>query len=243
MLVALGMILLVPSLSTFSMQQVQELSITLSLSGISLVLLLTTLLLGSSSIFRDVERRYVASVLTLPMQRYSYLLAKFISIAFFLVVAGTLLALCACVVIKLASMQYPSEFAIPWMTILLAIAGDVFKYILLASLALLFSAISTSFFLPFFGTVALYFCGSASQEVFEFVTGEFGKGMNPLSQTVIKAVYYVLPNFSAFDYKVHAIYALPVPYVPVLLTLLYAVLYTAIFFGLAIWAFNRRQFS
>ena len=39
LLVAVGMILLIPALSSFSMQQTQELAITLSLSGISFVLL------------------------------------------------------------------------------------------------------------------------------------------------------------------------------------------------------------
>ncbi|MGA2152083.1 MAG: ABC transporter permease, partial [Geobacteraceae bacterium] len=67
--VAAVMLLLVPSLSTFSMRQVQELAITLSLSSISLVLLVLALLLGSSAVWRDIERRYTASILALPVSR------------------------------------------------------------------------------------------------------------------------------------------------------------------------------
>ena len=79
--------------------------------------------------------------------------------------------------------------------------------------------------------------------MFEFVSGEFGQGIPPVSQAVIKAVYYILPNFSAFDFKVYAIYALPVSGDSVLLTVMYGALYTAIMLGLSFWSFNRRQFS
>ena len=243
MLSAIGMILLVPSLSTFSMQQTQELAITLSLSGISFVLLMITLLLGTSSIFRDIDRRYIVSVLSLPLSRTSYLVAKFLSIVVFLLCAGVVLALGAFLVIHLVAAQTPSAVAVPWLTIALAIVSDIFKYILLSSVALLLSSVSTSFFLPFFGVVAIYFCGSASQGVFEFVSGEFGKGIHPLSQAMIKAVYYILPNFSAFDFKVQAIYALPVPQDSILQLLLYGFFYTGVLLGLSFWSFNRRQFS
>lgn len=243
LLVAVGMILLIPALSSFSMQQTQELAITLSLSGISFVLLLLTLLLGTSSIYRDVERRYVASVLSLPLKRTSYLMAKFLSVAAFLLLTGVVLSIGASLVIAMIAQKFPSEVAVPWLTIILAIAGDIFKYVLLSSVALLLSSVSTSFFLPFFGTLAIYFCGSASQEVFEFVSGEFGQGIHPISQAMIKAVYYILPNFSAFDFKVYAIYALPVSQDSLLLLILYGFFYVAIMLGLAFWSFNRRQFS
>ncbi len=55
--VALLLFLLVPVFSLFSMRQVQELSVTLCLSALSLVLLVLSVLLGASSIWRDIERR------------------------------------------------------------------------------------------------------------------------------------------------------------------------------------------
>ena len=78
--IALAMILLVPAFSSFSMRQVQELSITLSLSSVSLILLVITLLLGASSIWRDIEKRYTTSILTLQISRAAFLLSKFFSI-------------------------------------------------------------------------------------------------------------------------------------------------------------------
>jgi ABC-type transport system involved in multi-copper enzyme maturation permease subunit len=239
--VAAVMLLLVPSLSAFSMRQVQELAITLSLSSISLVLLVLSLLLGASAVWRDVERRYTSSTLTLPVSRAIYLLAKFTSSGVFIIVCGAVLGSAATVVIAVASTQYPSDLPIAWGNIMLAIGADLLKYLLLTAFAVLLSAVSTSFFLPFFGTLAIYLAGSASQEVFEYVTGQFGQHMHPLQVAAIKSVYYLLPNFAAFNFKVHAVYALPVSAKAVLFPLLYSVTYGGILLGVAIWAFNRRE--
>jgi ABC-type transport system involved in multi-copper enzyme maturation permease subunit len=237
----LVMLLLVPSLSSFSMRQMQEVSVTLSLSGVSLVLLVVTLLLGTSSIWRDVERRYTASILTLPVSRVTYLLAKYFSIALFLVGCALILAAVTAVVILIAAAQYPSDLPIAWGTIALAIAADVLKYLLLAAAAILLSAVSTSFFLPFFGTLAIYLAGSASQEVYEYVTGQFGQEFPARSLAVIKGIYYLLPNFAAFNFKVHAVYVLPVTAKAVLFPCVYAVTYTGLLLGLAVFVFNRRE--
>jgi ABC-type transport system involved in multi-copper enzyme maturation permease subunit len=239
--VAVVMLFMVPSLSSFSMRQVQELAITLSLSTVSAVLLVVTLLLGSSSVWRDIERRYTASILTLPVSRDSYLLAKFISIGLFIILTGIMLALASASMIALAATQYPSDIPLAWGNILLAIGADITKYILLASLTVLFSAVSTSFFLPFFVTLAIYLAGSASQEVYEYVSGQFATQIAPLQVNAIKAVYYLLPNFAAFNFKVHAVYALPVGAETILFPLGYAIIYGGVVLCAAIWAFNRRE--
>ncbi len=239
--VSVVMILLVPSLSSFSMRQVQELAITLSLSTVSLSLLILTLLLGASSIWRDVERRYTTSILTLPLSRSTYLLSRFASIAIFLVVTTLLLALGSFVVIKLAAASYPSDVPIHWGNIALALVANLFKYLLLAAFALLLSAVSTSFFLPFFGTVAIYLCGSASQEVYEYVSSQFGQGVSPLAAKAVTVTYYLIPNLAAYDFQIQAVYGLDIPLDGLALVVLYTFIYTGILLGLAVFAFNRRQ--
>jgi len=239
--VALVMLLLVPSFSSFSMRQVQEVSVTLSLSANSLLLLVVTLLLGTSSIWRDVEKRYTSSILTLPVSRTTYLLAKYFSITIFLSLCGLILFVVTAAVVPLAATQYASDLPIAWGTIALAIAADVLKCFLLSGVAILLSVVSTSFFLPFFGTFAIYLAGSASQEVFEYVSGEFGKELASSTLLMIKSIYYLLPNFAAFNFKVHAVYALPVNWGEIGFPLLYLVTYSGILLGLSVWAFNRRE--
>lgn len=235
------LILLVPVFSAFSMRQVQELAITVSLSAISFFLLVMAVLLGSSSIWRDVERRYTSSILTLPVSRRKYILSKYCGIAVFIACCGVLLGLVSVPVIQLSASTYPSDTPIQWLNIALAVGADIVKYLLVASLALFFSSLSTSFFLPFFATIAVYLAGTGSQEVFEYVSGQFGRELTPTSLAAIKGIYYLLPNFSAFNLKVQAIYGIPPAPEGLALTFLYGVVYISILLSLSVWVFTRRQ--
>jgi ABC-type transport system involved in multi-copper enzyme maturation permease subunit len=203
--------------------------------------LVVTLLLGASSIWRDIERRYTTSILTLPVSRAAFLLSKFISIALFLILCTLVLGLGSAVVIVLAAQSYPSDIPVHWSNIALVLAGDAFKYMLLAAFALLLSAVSTSFYLPFFGTLAIYLSGSASQEVFEYVSSEFGQGMSPFASKAVTVAYYLLPNLAAFDFQVQAVYGLAVPLEGFLLSVAYCLVYTGILLCLAVFVFGRRE--
>jgi Cu-processing system permease protein len=240
---SLFLLLLVFVFSSFSMRQVQELSITLSLSFISFILLLLSTLMGASSVWRDIEKRYSDSALGLPLSRTSYIVAKFFGIALFIMLCAAMLWIVACFVINISSATYPSKTPIHWLTIFTAIAADVLKYILLTAVALLFSSLSTSFFLPYFATISIYLAGSASQEVYEYVSGNFGKTLSLPAMWIIKGVYYLIPNFSAFNLKVQAIYGLPLATSGLALTFLYFLIYTSFLLLISVWIFSRRQLN
>ncbi len=239
--VAVVMLLLVPFLSSFSMRQVQELAITLSLSCVSVVLLVSTVLLGSASVWRDVERRFTTSLLTLPYSRAVYLVGKYLSIALFLLISTLLLGVCSAIVVKFAAIRYPSEIPIHWVNILMDLYSGLLKCLVLAAFTLLLSSLSTSFYLPFFGAIAIYFCGNASQEVYEYVNGAFGADFSPLAKQMVTGAYYILPNLSAFDFQIHAVYGLPIDMLDWLWLTCYAMIYSCILLGIAVFAFGRRQ--
>jgi len=75
--------LFIPSIAELSMRQSTELAITLSLSLISLIQLLLAIFLGATSIWKDIERRYTFSVLSLPISRSAFLAGRFFAIALF----------------------------------------------------------------------------------------------------------------------------------------------------------------
>lgn len=239
--VALLLIILVPAISSFSMRQIQELAITLSLSLISLVLLVLATLLGGTAVWRDIEKRYTASVLSLPSSRGLYLLGKFLAIIAFLAFCALFLGMVSAAVIHYAALQDPSNTPVQWARIELAIFFDLCKYMLLSALALLVSSFATSFFLPFFATISIYLAGSASQEVFEFISGDYGNKIGPVASSLIKGAYYLLPNFGAFNFKLEAIYPIALNTAGLLYTFLYFCIYTAISLSLAVWFFSRRE--
>lgn len=241
--VAVLLLLLVPAFSVLSMRQVQELSITLSLSFISFVLLVLSTLLGASSIWRDVEKRYTSAILTLPYSRGSYILGKFLAIAACIAASAAVFAIIAAVAIVFSSGLYPSSTPIRWSYIMNAVMFDVLKYVLLAAIALLLSSLSTSFFLPIFGTISLLLAGNASQEVFDFVSTEASAAKMPAVMSyAAKGLYYLIPNFGAFNFKVAAIYPVSLDLIGVLYTFLYFVIYTGIVLAISVKVFSRREF-
>ena len=238
---ALLALLLIPAFSLFSMRQVQELSVTLCLSALSFLLFIVTVLTGASSIWRDIEKRYTASVLGLPISRGAFVLGKFCAISALLAVIALVFGAGSYAAISVAASSYPPDIPVIWGNFAAAVLFEYLKYVMLLSLAFLFSALSTSFYFPFLGATAIYLAGSASQDVYEMTIGAYGDTLLPLARGLIKGIYYILPNFSAFDLKTQAIYALPLAPTSLLLTLLYFVSYTGIVLSLAVWSFSRRE--
>ncbi|GAM11522.1 ABC-2 family transporter protein [Geobacter sp. OR-1] len=240
-LTAAVLFLAIPSVSTLSMRQVTELSITLSLSLVSFIMLLLAVFLGGTSIWRDIERRYTFSVLSLPLTRSSYLFGRFAGIAIFLLLTAAVLAVATVAVVFVVSGNYPPERPVAWGAIAAAVGFDALKYIFLVAFAVLFSSVSTSFFLPIFGTITIFLVGGATQQVYDYVHSQAGQALAPLVRQIATALYYVLPNFSAFDLKVNAIYALKLNFQGLVLTAGYFSVYTAIVLFVSAAIFSRRE--
>ncbi|MBE0577372.1 MAG: ABC transporter permease [Desulfuromonadales bacterium] len=239
---ALLLLVLAPVFSLFSMRQVQELSTTVALSAISLTLLVLAVMLGGFSVWRDVERRYTASVLGLPIPRSSYLLGKFAAVAVVLMSTSIFLGFVSLVSVHIAASFYPPDRSLDLMNFMAAIAACSLKYILLSAFALLFSSLSTSFFLPVFGSLAVYLAGGATQEVVEYVTGPSAQSLSNSLITTVKGLYYLLPNFAAFDLSFQAIYGIPLSVEGLLLTFGYFLVYTSLLLLLACYCLARREF-
>jgi Cu-processing system permease protein len=235
--------LFIPSISELSMRQVAELSVTLSLSLISFILLLLSLFLGGTSLWKDMERRYTFSVLGLPITRTSYLIGKIAGNAAFILLTALLLGILSCIAVWRASIFYPPDRPIVWMNLVAAIFCDSLKYIMLVSIAFLFSTVSTSFFLPLFGTISTFFLGSATQEVYEYVNSSAGQNFSPLFKQIVTLLYYLLPNFSAFDLNVNAIYGINLSTPGLFMTFIYFVIYCAVVLVISSIIFSKREFQ
>lgn len=235
------MFLLIPVIASLSMRQVTELSLTLALSLISFILLLLSVFLGGTSLWKDIERRYTFSVLGLPLSRSSYLLGKFGGTALFVMITSVVLAVAAFAVVGYCSVLYPPDRPILWGGMALCILFDALKYILLIAVAFLFSTVSTSFFLPVFGTIATFLAGGVTQQVYEYIQSPAAKTLSPFLKQIATGLYYVMPNFGAFDLKVNAIYGLPLPATGLLLTAAYFLIYVGGLLSVSSAIFARRE--
>jgi Cu-processing system permease protein len=232
----------VPLAASLSMRQVVELSITLSLSLVSFILLVLAVFLGATSVWKDIERRNAYSVLSLPISRMSYMAGRFYGIALFMLFVSLVLGLVVAAVVGMSANMYPPARPIVWSYIALAILFNALRSILLVGVAMLFSTISTSFFLPVFGTITIFIIGGVTQQVYDFIHTQAGTGtLSPLVRHLASIIYYVVPNLSSFDLKVNAIYAINPTLNGILLTMLYFAVYTAIVLSAGVLLFERRE--
>lgn len=232
---------IIPFVSALSMRQVVELSMTLSLSLISFILLLLSVFLGGTSLWKDIERRYTFSVLGLPLTRGRYLLGRFFGTALFLLVSSVVLGIAALLVVYITSYAYPPDKPVAWGSMVICVLFDVMKYTLLIAIAFLFSTVSTSFFLPVFGTIAAFLAGGVTQQVFDYVHSPAGEKLLPAAKQIATGLYYILPNFSAFDLKVNAIYGTSLPTGGLFLTGCYFLVYMVVVLAMSVVIFSRRE--
>lgn len=232
---------LIPSVSSLSMRQGTELSISLSLSLLSFTLLLLSIFLGGTSLWKDIERRYTFNVLSLPLTRASYLLGKFFAIACFIVLTTVILGLISGAVIWFTSGTYQSLRPIVWTNVATAFVFCSLKYILVIAVSFLVSAVSTSFFLPIFGTISFFIVGSATQEVYDYLHSSTILTVAPVVKNIANTLYYILPNFSAFDLEVNAVYGISLSPRGMIWTSVYFVIYTAVLLTLSTIIFSRRE--
>lgn len=242
-IMALGvMIFFIPTVASLSMRQVTELSITLSLSLISFIMLLLSVFLGVTSIWKDIDRRYTFSVLSLPINRISYIFGRFCGVAIFLLLTALLLGCVTLVAVKSATFIYPPSRPVVWVTLMLSVFYDALKYLLLVAVAMLLSSVSTSFFLPIFGTISTFLVGSVTQQVYDYLhTASAQKVVAPFVKSIALALYYLLPNFDSFDLKLNAIYSIPLNTNGLFLTLLYFIAYTGILLAGCTILFSKRE--
>jgi Cu-processing system permease protein len=180
--------------------------------------------------------------LGLPLSRSSYLLGRFSANALFLGICSGVLCLVAFGVIFYVSTIYPPARPVQWLTIGVAVCFDTLKYILLIAVAFLFSTVSTSFFLPIFGAIALLMAGTASQGVYDYLhSAALSKNIPQALVEAANALYYLLPNFSSFDFKLQAVYGLPLSGQGLLLTAGYFAVYLAVVLTAAVMVFSRRE--
>ncbi|MFA4828048.1 MAG: ABC transporter permease subunit [Thermodesulfovibrionales bacterium] len=234
-------VVLVPSVSSLSMRQVREVAVSLSLSIISFVALILTVFLGVNLVYRDIERRFAHSVISLPVSREKYIFGKFIGL-FSIIGSGLIIMSVFSVIgITIASKLYQSDIPMLWGYFTAAVFFEFIMLIIISSISIFFSSFSTNLFLPLFATIGAYIIGNVTQPVMDYINSPYGQKVPVSIVYISKLAYYIFPNLSAFDLKFNAIYSRPVSPMYMVTAIAYAALYIIIVLGLSMLIFRRRE--
>jgi ABC-type transport system involved in multi-copper enzyme maturation permease subunit len=217
----------------------------LGLAAMSLMGLFIAVFIGIGLIAREIDRRSIYAVLAKPVRRHELILGKYLGLVGTLFVNLTVMAVAYYVVLAYigwtispaALKAAPAAPTDP--RLLLAILMIGFELALVTAIALFWSTFSSSALLSAGLTVAMYVVGQFGADLknFEQVVE------SPLAGMVGRGLYYLLPNFAAFDIKTEVVHALPVQPEYVFLTAGYALLYIALLLTASVLIFARRDFK
>jgi len=242
----LGLLLLatVPIFSYFSMRQTTEVAAGYALSVISLIGLLLTVFMSSNLISKEIDRKGIHTVVTLPISRSQYMVGKFMGLALLLLVSLFILYCLAAIPIFLVSLQYPPMQPLHWQTYVLVGIAEFFLLLVISAVSVLFNSFATSTFLPMALTLAVYCIGQSTVLVKDYLAkASNAKDVPPIFAFVAKASYYIFPNLSAFNIRNTFVYSLPVHLPYLMMVFLYGVFYLSVVMCMATFFFGRRDLA
>ena len=216
----------------------------LGLAAIATFGLMIAVFIGIGLVWKEVERRSIYSLLVKPISRAQFVLGKYcglvltlgVNVVVMVVAWYAVLAYMGATVSEAARAVWVAPATDPVM--LKAVVLIFVELMLVTAVALFFSTFSSPF-LSAGLTVGLWVIGHFNSDLrnFEAVVE------SPAAAWLARALYYVLPNFSAFDVKYQVVHALPVPAAYVASTAAYGGVYIAMLLVAAVAIFSRRDFK
>ena len=231
LIIAVFLIALGPVLGFLSPKESQTVLRSLGLAAILLAGLFITIVTCIYLIPTEIERRTIYTVLSKPVQRYEFVLGKFLG-GF----ATVFINIAAMGVVFLV-MIYGQEHRIP-PEMFKGVIMTFFQMLLLAALSIFFSTFATpvvNFFLSF----GIFLVGNLSS-----VTDSLTTSRLPIARYVGLVVHYILPNFGNFNIQnsiIHPQVEVANENVFIMQNVVYACIYSAVLLILAILIFDRRE--
>jgi ABC-type transport system involved in multi-copper enzyme maturation permease subunit len=212
----------------------------LGLAAIATFGLVIAIFIGIGLVWKEVERRSIYSILSKPVSRAQFVVGKYLGLV--LTLAVNIAVMTAAWYLVLAYMATTVGKATGATatdpTMIKAIVLIFVELMLVTALALFFSTFSSPFL-------------SAGLTLGLWVVGHFNEDLRNFQSVVdstaaawlARGLYYLLPNFAAFDVKYQVVHALPVPLSYLASTALYGAVYITLLLVAAVAVFSRRDFK
>ena len=192
---------------------------------------LIAIFLGIGLVSKEIEKRTVYTIISKPIDRYQFILGKYLGLVL------TLLANVGVMALGLIGLAYLWEGTLS-PRLALAVLFIFIELILVTALALLFSTFSSPTLSAIF-TLCLFVAGHLSADLRLFAARFGGR----LIRSAVEGLYFLLPNLSRLNFKDQAVHSLGIDAGTTALSFLYAMVYVAALVLAAMAIFERRDFK
>lgn len=200
------------------------------LSAISIFGVLTTMFVGVSVVFKEIDRRTILTLLANPVRRWQFVVGKYAGLVAVLAMNVVLMTLVLSAVLLLRDQP-------PW-PLYPAIGLILVQLALIAAFAVLFSTY-TKPILSAVGTAVVWVGGSLSWS-FDLLANRIH---DRWGRALCEVAHAVVPNLDRLDIKAEAVHGLSLPAGYVATAALYGVAYAIAVVVIACLVFERREFT
>ena len=245
-IVAFAVILIAVSYLLGQLTAGQDLKIVkdLGLASIATFGLLIAVFIGIGLVWKEVERRSIYGLLSKPIRRSEFILGKYFGLMLTLLVNVGVMTMAFYGVLAYEGWAADPVNRQAWPAppmdpaLLAAIALILVELMLVTAIALCFSTFSSPF-LSAVLTLGLWVIGHFNADLRNFENVVDSRAAAWLA----RGLYYVLPNFDAFDIKAQVVQGQHVSAAYVALSVLYGSAYLALVLIGAVAIFSRRDFK
>ncbi len=244
----LGVLLLLVAFlaGAFSLRQPIVVTLDIGLSGIRLMTLLLALFWVQEAFSRDIERKTVVMPMIFPVPRWVYVLGRLAGVCGLLALAVAIWGISLYLATQFADWGYEqSSRPVFGPGYLLVLAGIMLDAAVIASFALAVSSVSTTPLLPLICGAMFAIAARAVGPVVEYL--EFSAKADPTLRNsllpILKAVRWLVPDLSRIDFRAICLYETWPAAVEIVGALALTIGYLFIMGGVAVAAYDRREFS
>jgi ABC-type transport system involved in multi-copper enzyme maturation permease subunit len=228
---ALLIIVISVFLGPFALGEVPKIIRDFGLSAASFFSILIVIIIGSSLIKKDIEKRTIFTVITKPVRRSEIIIGKFIGLLFLIMIIQGMMTIIQQLVIFVFEGAFDPG-------ILLALPFSLLEIMILLGILLVFSSFSSPTLSAIMGVV-FYIIGHASPDLKLFAY----QSKMPAMKFIAYGFYYIMPNLENFNFRLELVHKLPLYADQLMFTVAYGLIYTIFLVYLAILVFEGREFK
>jgi ABC-type transport system involved in multi-copper enzyme maturation permease subunit len=202
----------------------------IGLNAITLFSVLIAILVGGRLVYKEIEKRTIYLILSRPLHRWQFIVGKFFGLL--MVLFESILIMTGAFYVILLVLGIPANFYLVWSIIL-----TFFELWIVTAVAIFFSTFSTPITSAIF-SFALYFIGHLTPDL--KALGAIAKSAQ--IKFMSDVLYYILPNLSNFNIKAEVVHNVMVAPKIIALTIVYAIIYSAVVIFLSALIFQKRDF-
>jgi ABC-type transport system involved in multi-copper enzyme maturation permease subunit len=205
--------------------------INLGLTAVSLFGLVIAIFIGIGLVSKEIDKKTLYTVLSRPVRRWEFIVGKFFGLSGTLVVNTFFMAIGVFAALFYVSHHFQRSDG--W--VLVALYFIVLQFVIITSLALLFSSFSSPLMAAVFA-FSMFVIGSFAEDLRGFAAMAHG-----IERWLAFGAVYLVPNFSALNVISSVAHEYPVSGQLILYNSAYAITYSAMALCGAVLIFERRN--